>query len=206
MTNDELHELAAAYALDALAADERHAFETHLSGCERCRTELAEIGEAAGALAYVAGGPAPPAALRDRILGAARANPPNVVALRPRRLRLYGGAALAAAACAGLAIGLWAALSSGPAPKRLALERGSSGSVLVAASGFSHAPAGEVYELWVIEKGQKPAPAGLFEGGPGTTRTTLALRARPGSVVAVTLERAPGAAAPTPPILAQTTA
>src|SRR5438067_188179 len=106
MTNDELHELIAAYALDALDADDRKAYEAHLAGCEQCRADLAELRETVGALAQAAEGPAPPEGLRDRILGAAREEgPSNVLALRPRRVRLYAGAAAALAACAALAIG-----------------------------------------------------------------------------------------------------
>ena len=35
-----IHELTAGYALDALDADERWAYETHLAECKRCREEL----------------------------------------------------------------------------------------------------------------------------------------------------------------------
>ena len=72
MTNQDLHELTAAYALDALDADDRQAFETHLRECERCRAELGELADTVGALAYASEGPAPPESLRDRILVAAR--------------------------------------------------------------------------------------------------------------------------------------
>jgi anti-sigma factor RsiW len=204
MTNDDPHELIAAYALDALAADERREFETHLLGCERCRTELAALTETVGALAYSAESPVPAAELRDRILLAAGEETPNVVALRPRRTRLYAGATLAAAACAALAIGLWAGLSGGPGGPKLALTVQPSGSAQLAVSGFDPAPAGKIYEVWVIQAG-KPVPAGYFAGG-GKTSVTLARTVSAGAVVAITLERAPGATKPTPPILLQTTA
>ncbi len=205
MTNDELHELTPAYALDALAADERRDYEAHLSDCQRCRTELAELSETVGALAYAAAGPVPSEELRDRILVAAREEgPSNVIALRPRRTRLYAGVAVAAAACAALAIGLWAGLSGGTSGPKLALTVQPSGSAQLAVSGFDPAPRGKTYEIWVIEAG-KPIPAGYFAGG-GKTSVTLARSVRAGAVVAITLERAPGAAKPTPPILAQTTA
>src|SRR5262245_64332513 len=113
MTNEELHDLTPAYALDALDEDERRAYEEHLAGCERGRRDLAELGETVGALGLATEGPAPPEALRDRILVAAREEgPSNVVALRPRR-RLYAVTAVAAVAVAGLAIGLTVALSGG---------------------------------------------------------------------------------------------
>jgi anti-sigma factor RsiW len=204
MTNEDLHELAAGYALGALDANDRNAFEEHLVGCERCRTELAGLREAGGMLAYAVEGHAPPQALRERILVAARAEPPRVVVLRARRTRLYAGAALAAAACAALAIGLWTGLSGGGPSRKLAVELKPSGLPTVAVSGLAAAPAGKIYEIWVIEAGKRPAPAGRFKGGEGTVRTVLLRPVRPGSTVAITLERAPGARTPTPPILVQT--
>src|SRR3954452_18465817 len=123
MTNEDLHELTAAYALDALDADDRQAFETHLGGCERCRTELGELAGSAGALAYASEGPAPPESLRDRILVAAREEgPSNVVALRPKRTRLYAGVALAAVAVAPTAIGLTTSLTGGGSSDKLGLK------------------------------------------------------------------------------------
>jgi anti-sigma-K factor RskA len=204
MTNEDLHELAAGYALDALDADDRRAFEAHLAECERCRAELAGLSEAVATLAFAAEGPAPPEALRDRILVAAREELPTVVALRPRRTRLYAGAAVAAAACAALAIGLWAAFSGGGNGPKLALTRTASGAALASVSGFDPAPAGKAYEIWVLDGGA-PQPAGLFSGGEKqVVRLTKPVSA--GSKVAVTLERAGGATTPTPPILLQTTA
>ncbi len=205
MTNDELHELTAAYALDALAADERREFETHLSDCERCRTELAELSGTVGALAYAAEGPAPPEELRNRILVAAREDLPNVVALRPHRTRLYAGAALAAAACAALAIGLWVGLSGGSEKSKLALTVAPSGTAQLAVSGLDPAPAGKVYEVWVIAAG-KPVPAAVFAGGGETVVVRLTRPVPKGAIVAITLERAPRATTPTPPILLQTSA
>ncbi|MEX2032690.1 MAG: zf-HC2 domain-containing protein, partial [Dehalococcoidia bacterium] len=43
MTNEQLHDLAPGYALDALDDEDRRAFETHLGECERCREELASL-------------------------------------------------------------------------------------------------------------------------------------------------------------------
>jgi anti-sigma factor RsiW len=204
MTNDQLHELTAAYALDALNADERREFETHLSDCERCRSELSELSKTVGALAFAVEGPVPPEELRGRILVAAREDSPNVVALRPRRVRLYAGAAVAAAACAALAIGLWAGLSGGSEKSKLALTIAPSGSAQLAVSGLDPAPAGKVYEAWVIAAG-KPLPAGVFAGGGKTVVVRLTRPVPKGASVAITLERAPGATTPTLPILLQTT-
>jgi anti-sigma-K factor RskA len=205
MTNDDLHELTAAYALDALDTDDRRAFEEHLTECDDCRSEVAALSETVGTLAYASEGPVPPAELRDRIVSAARSERPKVVALRPRRTRLYAGTALAAAAAVGLAIGLWAALSGGPAGSKLALTVQPSGTAQLAVSGFDPAPAGKVYEVWVIEAG-KPLPAAVFTDGGKTVLVRLTRAVPKGATVAITLERAPLARKPTPPILAQTTA
>ena len=84
MADDAVHELTAAYALDALGPDEERAYEEHLARCEQCREQLAGFRDAAGALALAADPAAPPPGLRGRILDAARAERPNVVPLRPR--------------------------------------------------------------------------------------------------------------------------
>lgn len=200
MTNEDLHELTAAYALDALDSSERDAFEAHLRDCERCRAELGELAETAGMLAYAPEGPVPPESLRDRILVAAREEgPSNVVALKPRRTRLYAGAALAAVAIAALAIGLSTALTGGGPSKNLALS--GDGRVVVA-SGFDKADEGKVWTLWVID-GAGPHRAGVFVGGDDV-EVKLTRRATPGSTVAVTLESSPSATTPTKPVYAPT--
>ncbi len=208
MSHDDVHELAAAYVLDALAEDERHSFEAHLDECSDCRAEVAELGEAAAALAYVAEGPAPPSELRGRILAAARVEPPEVVALGWRRRRLAAGAALAAAACAALALGLWAALSGdGPGPQRVALA-GARGELVVRSSGEAQltvedlpaAPVGKAYEVWVIEAG-KPLPAGLFSGADDRDVVQLERPVPAGATVAVTLEPGAGSKTPTGDVL-----
>ena len=203
MTNDQLHDLSAAYALDALDDEERAAFEAHLRDCEDCRAEVASFGNTVETLAYANEGPAPPSGLRDRILQAAGEEPPKVVALRPRRTRLYAGIAVAAAACAALAIGLSIGLSGGGGggSSRLALSVSSSGAAQVASSGFGPAPAGKVYEVWLI-KGGVPYPADVFKGG-GRHVSDLG-RVPKGTVVAVTVEPAPGTRQPTGKIIEQT--
>jgi hypothetical protein len=82
------HELSGLYALDALEADERDAYELHLAGCAACQREVAsfretiavvasvvrdddiELGAAASGAELSAGafGEAPPPALRSRVL------------------------------------------------------------------------------------------------------------------------------------------
>ena len=78
--------------------------------------------------------------------------------------------------------------------------------VLLVASNLPPAPAGKVYEMWVIPKGAgaKPIPAGLFQSQ--TDGTAMHLQPPTGDLtntaaVAVTLEDQAGATTPTMPIL-----
>ncbi|GIW04701.1 MAG: hypothetical protein KatS3mg059_1321 [Thermomicrobiales bacterium] len=76
----EPHDAVGAYLLDALPAEERIAFETHLRTCESCRLEVAQLAPVVQLLPRVleaesagAAEEAPGSTLRDRILAAARA-------------------------------------------------------------------------------------------------------------------------------------
>jgi anti-sigma-K factor RskA len=218
MAEHEIHELTAAYALDALGEAEELEFEEHLRGCARCREELRELLEAASALAYAVEAPPPPVSLRARILERARADRANVIPLRRRRLAIYASGAVAAAAAAvALGVGLWAnSLSSSLDRERQALAvlgdptadstplRGASGRLVVTeageaalvVSGLDPAPEDRTYEIWVIED-NRPRPAGLFKGERTRDVVRLTERVPEGAVVAVTLEREEGVQAPT---------
>src|SRR3954471_15979611 len=107
---DDPHSLVAPYALDALDGEEERSFEQHLASCERCREELAGLREAAAYLAYPATGPAPPAALKERILEQARSERGNVTPLPTRRRWIAPlAAAPAVAAAVALGVGVWSA-------------------------------------------------------------------------------------------------
>jgi anti-sigma factor RsiW len=206
-TNEDLHERTAAYALDALDADERSAYEAHLAECDRCRADLHDLGETVGALALGAVGPAPPDALRERILVAAREEgSSNVVSIGSgRRRRWYAVGAAAAVAAVGLAIGLSVALSGGGSStnKLAASVSVDNGVAELTVFGLPDAPAGKAYEIWVIEGKTAPKPAGLFTD---TGESVALTRPAPaGSTVAVTLEQAGGSETPTAPIRVSTT-
>jgi len=208
MGDDAVHDLTAAYALDALEAEDARGYEQHLAGCDRCREELASLQATAGALAYAIEPARPPAALRGRILEAARAERPNVVPLRPRSWSrpLAAAAALAACAVAGLAVwnlSLHDQLGRAKEALRGVPLTGANGSVVVAGgsgalvvSDLAPAPAGKTYEAWVIRDGRASA-AGTFGGGGRTIVIRLTRPLPAGAVVAVTLERAGGVSQPT---------
>jgi anti-sigma factor RsiW len=221
-----VHDLTAAYALDALDPEEARAYEEHLATCPECRRELAGLSGAAGALAFAVDSPPPPEALRGRILEAARAERANVVPLRPRWTAAAKVVA-AAAACAAIGFGVWAAtlsrslehersareqadlalaVLSDPKASRTALTGSAGGSLVVSTNGeaalvvsrLDRAPSGKTYEAWVIENG-KPLRAGTFAGGGDLTVLRLDRSVPKGAKVAVTLEPKPGRDQPSGP-------
>jgi hypothetical protein len=75
--------------------------------------------------------------------------------------------------------------------------------VLLMATNLPPAPAGKAYEMWVIPKGGKPVPAGLFQSQ--ADGTAMHVQTGPvelsGVTIAVTLEDQAGAAQPTSAVL-----
>jgi anti-sigma factor RsiW len=223
MDAEALHDLTAAYALNALDPEEADAYEHHLAHCARCRAQLAELSVGATALAYAADGPAPPPALRDRILAAARAERENVVPLRPRWAMPAAVTAVAAVAAA-IALAIWAtslsssldrargerrateraaAILADPAARRVQIV-GGRGSLVVTPGGegalvlnrLQPARSGKTYEAWVAQGGS-PKPAGTFNGGRDVTAFALARPVPDGATVMVTEEKAGGVDLPT---------
>jgi anti-sigma factor RsiW len=226
-----IHELTAAYALDALDPDDRRAYEEHLPACEECQRELASFRETAAALAVAASGPEPGPALRQRIVEGARAEPgQQVVPLESRRRRTAPALAAVAAAAAvvALGIGLWATTLSGelddarsalereraaaavladPSARTVALQPGAAaegrlvvdeeGNAVLVLDDLSPAPEGSTYQLWIVPHGGAPESAGLAAGGEGRDVLLVEGTVDEGEIVAVTVERAGGAAAPT---------
>lgn len=205
MAQSDIHDQAAAYALDALDPEDRWTYERHLDSCERCREEVAGLREGAAELAYAATGPEPRPELRDRILRAAREErPATVIPLRPRWLLPMTAVAAAAAAVAAIGLGLWAnSLRDQVDSQRVvAMEGGGrlvvSGEEAAIVACVDRAPADKTYEAWVI-RDRVPRPAGLFRGGCGTVELTRPVEA--GDTVAVTIEAAGGTDVPEGEIL-----
>jgi anti-sigma-K factor RskA len=202
----ELHDLAAAYALNALEPEDRWTYERHLDTCETCRAEVAALREGAEQLAYAGEGPEPRPELRERILRAAREEAtPQVVPFRQRRWVLpLTAAAAVAASIAAVGLGLWGNSLRGGAEQRVVPMTGGAGRVVVSGDRAQlvtcvrQAPPGKTYEAWVIE-GDTPRPAGLFRGG--CTDVPLSHPVESGNTVAVTLEPAGGVDRPTGDIL-----
>ena len=109
MERTGIHELSAAYALDALSADEREEFEQHLAHCAECQETVAAFHDTAASLAHGVEAQQPPPGLRARILDEARGERENVVPLRPRWVLRATGAVAAVAAILAIVFGIWAA-------------------------------------------------------------------------------------------------
>lgn len=224
MEDGTVHELTAAYALDALDEDERRAYEEHLSGCTRCREELAELSQTAALLAHGAPPATPPPELRERILAETRRTHRATVIPFPRRSRIVVGVAAAvtaAAAAIAIAFGVqWASVSqdldearnavdvlADPVARSVPLE-GANGRVVVnsereaalTVQRLRPAPNGQTYELWVIRDGT-PRRAGLFEGDDEPDVVLLEEHVDEDATVAVTLEQDGGVDEPTGRIL-----
>jgi anti-sigma-K factor RskA len=206
MERTGIHELSAAYALDALSADERQEFEEHLAHCTECQETVAAFHDTAASLAHGVEAQQPPPELRSRILVAARGERENVVPLRPRWALRATGAVAAVAAILAIVFGIWAASlhnELGERPQAFALT-GADGQLVVTpdrdaaliVNGLAPAPAGKTYEAWVIQ-GDTPQAAGIFPGGGTQTAFALTRTVPEGATVAVTIEPEGGVDAPT---------
>jgi anti-sigma-K factor RskA len=206
MERTGIHELSAAYALDALSADERQEFEEHLAHCAECQESVAAFHDTAASLAHGVEAQQPPPELRSRILVAARAERENVVPLRPRWGLRATGALAAVAAILAIVFGVWAASlhnELGGRPQAFALT-GADGQLVVTpdrdaaliVNGLAPAPAGTTYEAWVIQD-DTPQAAGVFPGGGTQTAFALTRTVPEGATVAVTIEPEGGVDAPT---------
>ncbi|HLX31639.1 MAG TPA: anti-sigma factor [Gaiellaceae bacterium] len=193
----DLHDLTAAYAVDALDPEQAEAYERHLAQCEQCRIQLAELSEAAATLAFGPVAPAPPPHLRTSILAAAAAERTNVVPLR-RNPWLTRGLAVAAAAAACVVVGFAVASTRSNSVTYVsgAVVLGPGGSATLHVSGLTAAPHGKTYEAWIIPSHSSARPAGLFSGGRATSLRLHGTVPR-NAVVAVTVERAGGVSSPT---------
>ena len=227
---DDLHHLAAAYALDALDADERLEFEAHYPSCEICRSEVIEYRETAARLGTEPIDP--PGALRRRVLAevaTTRQIPPRVPdrLVKPspwqqRRAPLLVAAVAAAAVLIAGAVGLRLGSADSedtPLASLLAstdimvesLGGQSDGSISVAwsagagklavlASDLPEAGDDLVYALWILDA-DGATPAALFEpDGAGAVEIFAALPGDP-SGWGVTLEPAGGSPQPTGEII-----
>ena len=218
--------LAAPYVLGSLEPDEKDAFEAHLATCGECTAEVQSLRRTADALAYAVPQRTPPAELRDRILVSFTTTKALAAAARPVRSEMRSWWPLAASLILVAAVGAYAvrlqmrvgdlqssvAVLAAPDLVRIDLAGqptapGSSGRALwsrargmvFATSNLPAAPAGKVYQVWVVTAGA-PISAGLVvpdPAGGGMTYFYTPPDIPPPTAIAVTLEPAGGVPAPT---------
>jgi anti-sigma-K factor RskA len=209
---EHVDELIAAHALHALDPDDQRLVDAHLATCDRCRAQLRELEGVAAALAYAAPAAQPPSELRVRLLEEIA---PTVVSGAPEpalpRSRWswwprFSAVAVPVLGVAVVALALWNISLRGDGGGRgirsvAAVDK--VGSVVSYQDGqatlvgsLRAAPAGHIYEAWVIPRGQQtPIAAGTFHGGQGIS-FTLTRDASAGDTIVITLE--PGSGGPVP--------
>jgi anti-sigma-K factor RskA len=224
----DIHLDLGAYLLGALDDDERAAVEEHLTVCEECRADAAELEATAALLARAAAPAALPADLEERTLRAVR-EAAGVTEAEPRprkrrrawpRLALAGGlaVALAAAVFAGTRLDGEDAPGSLELRATLSSPAGQTATATVREAGIGRVidfrtdqlpilPKGEYYELWFVGPGDRPGSpnrisAGTFhpdEQGRSHVRFTAAVDPAAYPALAVTAEPGDGNPAPSRP-------
>lgn len=259
LSHDTAVELVAAYALDALDAAERPAFEAHLALCVACQREVAACRAVTVAMATSVDPLEPPPALRARALAGATAGPQRARAMAPAppgstatpTVSRSHWAWLAAAAGVILAVGsaMYASslkfqldetrsqlrqsssqvstlrdqlaeartiaarllnavnvMGAGDMIKITLRGQGAAaaaaGTAYLSASkganidleGLPVLPAGKIYQLWLIPKGQVPVSGGVFNAaanGTASVQKPMPAGMPMPQMVAVTIEDGP---------------
>jgi anti-sigma-K factor RskA len=179
--NADVHALAGAYALDALPPEEASDFAAHLADCAACQQEVAELQVTAAQLGLTVA-QAPPPALREQVLRAARQTRQVPPATRPApvpRRRTWPRVVAAAAAAvvvagAGL-LGVRAAFDEPTPPDLIAaviqhddaetttadlrgggtltvIRSGELGRAVVLGDDLPPIGAQRVYQLWLVDR------------------------------------------------------
>ena len=216
----EIHDLVAAYALDALDSTESALFERHLDSCEQCVSDLINLQESTVRLAEETEA-APPPALKQSVMSAVvkEARRPSKVTSMTGRLRRYqiaavGLGAMAAVLIVVMAIGLTRlgdagrseAILAAPDVTTIVLEGDgidarftyslSEGAGVFVTDSLPDVTPARTYELWLID-GAGPSPAGLFVPGSDGLADVLVENVAAGQSIGVTVEPAGGSETPT---------
>lgn len=182
-----LHDLAGAYALDALEGAELARFERHLRTCRTCPDLVRGFTATATELALASAAPPPPS-LKASVLGA-------VGALSSAQAVDEAIAAVLSAPDARVVSG---ATTAGGTATVVASKSGRK--MVFTSTGLPELPSTRVYEVWFIGSGGA-RPAGLvpraMSGVARATSPLLASGLASGDAVGVTVEPAGGSQAPT---------
>ena len=182
----DIHALSGAYAVDALDEQERAGFEKHLTECEPCRLDVAELTEAAAHLGALSETEPPPGLRADVLAG--------ISAIRPLPPATGDPSAPGTGRAGGTAAARrWRSLARG----RLVLA--AAVAVLAAATGIT------VWQPWADDSSRPPAQGvslanrviadpdarKVTVGFPSGAKATAFLSAREGRAALVTSDMPP---------------
>ncbi len=222
----------AAYAFDALPPEDIVVVGVHIANCAQCQQEVASFRAIGDSLPYALTPAEPSPDLRDRVLARAKATPQRAGATTPRPttkpaaprfrfpwLRRLTPFAVAFALVAGVLFGRYwpetaPSLVNQPGVREVAMsgQGQASGVFAVAASsnraqlevvGLPALPAGQVYQLWLLD-GDTPISVGTFTvdaQGRGRLEFNGLAWSTDYNTVAITAEDSGGSPAPTSTIL-----
>ncbi|MDQ3721573.1 MAG: anti-sigma factor [Actinomycetota bacterium] len=197
--------LAAGWIVGTLTPDEAQRFAAHLSDCATCRAEVADLREAADAMADAVPPAAPPPRLRRRLMATVRGEADLFRAAgargsdresirRPRRRRRHR--ILLAAAAMSLIVGgtVLGGLLAGPEDRRpqsrtfrgvVTLPAGgpaATATILVRGdeaklvlSDMEGPPDGQIYQAWLERPPATPVPTGALFSVGASGGTTISL-------------------------------
>ncbi len=222
------HDLAAAYAMDALEPSERMEFEAHLETCPDCRFEVAELQEITAQLG-AAEEATPNPQLRQSVLSGIRQIEQEqvvstVTSLPARRQSPWLVAATVALVAAVAALVFIVVqlddrvdqaetmreIMTAPDVAIASLEGELVGQfyysltmnrAVLVSNQVPSISGDETYELWLID-GAEPVPAGLFRPSEGAVTLLVDGGLTHATLVGVTIEPKGGSDAPTGEILA----
>lgn len=216
MTHQEMQDMYELYALGVLEPSEKSEIDEHLSsGCEVCRSAVRKASLTNAMLLSFAPDAAPPGRLKRRVMASIGVERRNwswlawaaVTASLAVLAGWYASEARNSSAELAGARQLLEIIKS-PETREVSFGAGPRGNVFVhprsgvflIARNLPKLESGKRFEMWVIPKGGKPVPAGLFDSDAGGAATHL----RPGAVdlgslsaVAVSVEPEGGSAQPT---------
>ncbi len=223
---EEFDELAGAYALGAVDAEEDRTVSEHLATCDQPHAEARDLIGAGAAVAASTEDVDPSPGLRDRLMATvaetpqehrrvtAPAVPPSAAEAEPRRpwWRMQPVAMGIAAVALALAIGLgaWglnlnaqlaeredalravasadtAFAVSGSAGRGWVIESGDVAHFV--ADGLAQPPAGQIYELWLLDAEGNPTAVGTLENPDDLVVVPLEENLDNATTFAVTLEQ-----------------
>lgn len=210
----------AAYALDALGADDARAVEAHLADCERCRADLRWLEPSVDVLAESVVQVSPPLRLREELLATTRGEARAAAGAESRRewrawaLRPVTALTATAIVAAGVAGYALRGNDDGPAsPVPVAFEaapqakgavavldrHGDSGTLRV--TNMPRVEGNDVYQVW-IQRGNRVRPSSAFRPDvTGSVEAEIASDLDGADAVMVTLEPERGHTKPSLPAL-----